>query len=505
MPETRDPLEPIVTDDLFAAGLEVIHLVRQDTQHAYLLDAKIGNADSAPLPENEIASTYNTSLSNISTKMAPIIETLSRIDQEYGNPLSQIAQRANDAVARTAIINRHNRRPPLYSEDTIITFVKLGLAEPRHSPLIRAAGYASPPPVVPRNHDMSKIITHVAAYMARSNEPRNPDEIQQFLGRNHHRELSNWPQLDLTLFIERITGIRPDQLGFYDPDQPWGRLISARQLVANTILRIFARDQQPRTTAYLATETARLVGHFLPQNYNTIEAIRAAAYASDEISWQGLKQFGLKEWEVTGLVTSGTVRRRSRTGDIIYAFLMQHGPTDIVDVVQNVHQTANTKPRTVQEAINHDPANRFIRITDRRVAANPIPQKYNPDASSLMVVPNGDRHRPGPILQESELLWLTRYVQALNTLQPPVPTRVAVTRQRAAGSAQDDDALEITVVVEPNHLHNLEPRLIEIGADTTEVVPAVRLRINIMSPKQWVQQQTGKAHHNVWLAPDEDP
>ena len=194
---------------------------------------------------------------------------------------------------------------------------------------------------------------------------------------------------------------------------------------------------------------------------------------------------------------------RGRNGDLIYAFLIQHGPADIDDVIEQVQQTTGTKKRTIQNSLNHDPADRFIRISDRRFAANPIPKGHNPGAPSLVVVPDEHRHQPPPILHESELVWLTRYIQSLNEVVPPLPDRIALTGPRAAGFALDDP-MEITVVVEPSQRPNLEPRLANIAAAASETVPSVRPNIIILSPQRWTDSRSGgtpENHHDAWLPP----
>ena len=105
----------------------------------------------------------------------------------------------------------------------------------------------------------------------------------------------------------------------------------SQRSVTSTMLRIIARDQECHTTHYLARETEKLVGRFLPDGYNTLSAIRSATAKSNEVSWQGLSTFGLKEWD-TALKPQSMVARRGRTGDLIYTFLNQHGPADINDV-----------------------------------------------------------------------------------------------------------------------------------------------------------------------------
>ena len=504
MHKAINTLEPIVTDALQYAAREVVDITRRKLPFPYLLDAKLGDANTAPMLDNATAAQNNTPLYTIATKWKKIAHNLIQTDTQHGGPLSQIAQRANDVIAQAGILNRHNRRPALYAEKTIKTFIQLDCARPEHSPLIRAAGLIFPPPVFPLKQDLRPIISDIAAHMAASHQEQNVD---LFLPSLEHRQeaLANWPQLDLTLFIERVAGIRPDEQGLYHPDQPWGKFLSAQRLVTSTMLRIFARDHKPRTTQYLTSEITRLVGHLLPDGYNTLSAVRSAISKSNAVSWQAPSTFGLKEWE-TALNPQSMATQHGRTGDLIYAFLTQHGAADINDVIEHFKQTANAKKRTIQESLNHDPADRFIQIPDGRVAANPIRESSGADTAALTVITDGQRHRPGPVLYQSELWWLTRYVQAINVLTTPTPVRIALTGPRAAGFALDEP-MDITVVVDDDK-PSLEPRLAEIAAATSDSVPSVRPKISIISTKQWESQQkreSPEAHHNAWLAPNTTP
>ena len=501
MPESTNTIKPIVTDDLQSDAQAVIQIARRNARHPFLLDAKLGDGSAAPMTDTQIAQTYDTPRASIKDKMTRIIDTLVKADRKHGNPLHQISQLANDAMAASAIINRHVRRPPLYSEGTITTFINMGLATPEHSPLIRASGYVFPPPVVPATNDADFMIADIAAYMARSNGRQTPEQIVEAL-QYRRANLELWPQLDITLFIQRLAGIRPHCRGRYDPNQPWGKLMSPQRLVASTMIRVLERDRQPRTTTYLDEEIRNLVGYLLPHGYNTINAIRNAAYPSDEISWQGPSTFGLTERNAT--TDHQNSGRRGRTGDRIHAFLMEHGPANVEDIIEHIQQNSNAKRRTVQDAINHDLKDRFIRLSDRRIAANPILEGHDRTARSPMVVPDEKKHEPRPVLRESELAWLTRYIQALNDLTPPLPLRVAVTGPRATGLALEEP-LVITVVLDADHRPSLEPRLAECTATANEAVPSVQPNIRVMSTQQWTQQQDEQspvAHHNVWLSLD---
>ena len=295
MPQAPNTLEPIVTSDLASAAQTVIEHVRQQTLYPFLLDAKLGDADSPPRTDKELASVHDIPPSTISYRWRLIAAAIAHADRKHGDHLGQIAQRANRAMAAAAIINRHRRHPPVYSDDTIRTFVKLDLATPQQSPLIRAAGHVSSPPVVPPNHNIDFVIADIGGHMARSNEPQSPEQILQVL-RHRQQELDQWPMLDVACFIRRVVGVSLDCAGCYHADQPWGAVLNASQLIANTMLRILNREQRPLATKYLASETERLVGRFLPTGYNIARAIRAAARASEEISWHGMGTLGLRKW-----------------------------------------------------------------------------------------------------------------------------------------------------------------------------------------------------------------
>ncbi len=138
------------------------------------------------------------------------------------------------------------------------------------------------------------------------------------------------------------------------------------------------------------------------------------------------------------------------------------------------------------------------------MVANPIPQGYNPDAPSLEVTPDEHRHRPAPVLKESELLWVTHYVQALNELAPPLPLRVTLTGPCATGFALDD-LIQITVVVDDGDTPSVEKQLVQADAVASGAVPSAQPQISILSAQQWAERMDGptpEAHHNIRLALD---
>ena len=503
MPEYPIPPQHIVTNDLWCLAHITIDTVQNNVHDGFLLDAKLGDDSNKPMSNSRVSLTYDVPFNTIRKRFASVVEELVRSDQENGNPLRRIAERANDVISRAAIINPHYRRPTLYSESAIEAFISLGIATPQHSAVIRAAGYVLPPPDIPRSRGIDFFIADIAAHMARSHGRQSPVQILESV-RPRRDPLANWPRLDLTLFICRVANILPDEDGYYHSHQPWSNHISTKRLVANTMLHIFDREQKPCTTEYLATETDRLVGHLLPKEYNTFAAIRFAAYEASEVSWQGPSTFGLRDWD-TAIEPQNMAARRGRTGDLVYTFLIQNGPATVEDVIEHVQQVSTAKRRTVLHAINHDPADRFVRVGDRLITVNPIPKTYNSGAPGLQVVPDHHYLQPAPALTETEFLWIESYVRALNDLVPPFPVRVAITGPRAAGIIQPNTVMEITAVIDARYRSDVEPSVAEIVAITSRQISTVQPNIKILSPRQWNRQQNngiGGPHYNIWLPPN---
>ena len=89
MPEATIRLQPILTDNLFSNTQEVLQLVRRDTPYPFLLDAKLGDANNAPMSGPEAASAYDTPANSIRDKWTRIARALTQTDQELDGPFAR--------------------------------------------------------------------------------------------------------------------------------------------------------------------------------------------------------------------------------------------------------------------------------------------------------------------------------------------------------------------------------------------------------------------------------
>ena len=121
IPQVTDTLKPIVTRDLASAAHTVIEYVRQETAYPFLLDTKLGDGNSQPETDKELASAHDIPASTVSYGWTLVMAAIARADGEHGNPLGEIPQRANDFMAAGAIINRHRRLPSFHPTTTSIS------------------------------------------------------------------------------------------------------------------------------------------------------------------------------------------------------------------------------------------------------------------------------------------------------------------------------------------------------------------------------------------------
>ena len=112
-----------------------------------------------------------------------------------------------------------------------------------------------------------------------------------------------------------------------------------------------------------------------------------SVYTSDLIEWHGPSIFRVVQRDYSPR-SQQRVRRHGKTGNHIHAFLMDNGPAHTKDIIQHMMKTFSVKETNVQDAIYRDIGVRFLRLADRRVAANPVPPEHNPDTPD-------PRDRPG--------------------------------------------------------------------------------------------------------------
>ena len=86
MPANSQNPQPIVPADLFDAAQAAIQRAKQDTRYPHLLDAKLGDAEAAPITDAQLASTYDTSLSSLNRRVAEAVRALRQWASELAAP-----------------------------------------------------------------------------------------------------------------------------------------------------------------------------------------------------------------------------------------------------------------------------------------------------------------------------------------------------------------------------------------------------------------------------------
>ncbi len=255
MPETRETTQAIVTADLLSAAQNVIRQTLDATSYPATLRGKLGTAETAPLSDPELAHRSSGTARDISDEFAIIKAMLLQADKILDAPLENISQRANAAIAAATITNRSGRRRS-YTEDTLETLIRLGLAHPEHLPAIRAAGYAYPPPDSLPNLDLQALVADIANQMTKSDNPQTIDEILRGIP-PWDEIIADHPHLDVEQCINQHARILPDSEGHYNPDQPWRRFLTTERLVHNTAIRVLRREGRPLHLLDLTHEVNR--------------------------------------------------------------------------------------------------------------------------------------------------------------------------------------------------------------------------------------------------------
>ena len=370
MPETREPKQIIVSPDLLRSAQNVIQQTLDVTDHPATLVGKLGTAENTPLSDPELAHQLGNAARDISEQFAIIKAMLLQADRILGTPLASISQSTNDAIAAAGINNRSGRRRS-YTEDTLQTMVRLSLVRQEHLPVIRAAGYAYPPPDNQHDVDLRALVADIADHMTKLDEPQTVDEIRQTIP--HWNEIiTRTPYLDLVQCINQHARILPDSEERYSPDHPWRRFLTTERLVHNTAVRVLRRAGRPLHLANLTHEVNTTLRRTRRSNRISQRQIQDTIIQSDLLDWDGPISCRLSEWpETTGHTpeqpTPRTITQR------IHQYLTRHGPMSNEDIRETFGR--NIPNGNIATGRTSDDLNRhFLRLQDHRVAALPFPE-----------------------------------------------------------------------------------------------------------------------------------
>ena len=294
MPDNAGNVKPIVIQDILVPANDVIRHTVDATDHPEVLTGKLGTSESPALNDPEIAAQTGDTPREISDRFALIRAMLLQADRILGTPLAAISQRANFVIAAAAVDNRSERRRA-YTEDTLQALIRLHLAEPQHLPLIRAAGYAYPPPNHQPDLDLHAFIADVADHMTKTDELQTAEQILQGAP-TWADTLHNSPYLDPTQCINHHARILPDSQGRYSPDQPWRRFVSRELLVSNTIIRLLHREGRHLEIPQLAQRINQTLGYTRHPQRVTQRQVQDAIHHTDLLAWNRPYACRLAEW-----------------------------------------------------------------------------------------------------------------------------------------------------------------------------------------------------------------
>ena len=500
MPEDQETFQPIVTTDLRLSAQEVIQHTLEVTDHPSVLTGKLGTADTPPLSDPQVAANITATARDISDQFALIRAMLRQADNILDEPLANIARRTNLAIAASGIINRTGRRRA-YSEDTLQTLIRLGFCDSQHLAIIRAAGYAYPPPENQLDINLHAFILDVADYMTRTPAPLTIEQILQAIP-PWDEIIHGHPNLDIEHCINQHARVLPDSNGRYSSDHPWRRFVPGERLVHNTAVRVLRREGQPLALSHLTNEVNTVLRRDRTSNRIGQHQIQEAIIGSDLLAWNGPASCRLAEWPETPhpAIQPPTPRTVSQR---IHQYLSQHGPMTSHEIRETFGRNIpNGNVATGRTA--DDLHRRFIRLHDRRVAALPFSVSKNHPRQPIDVIadPEPDLGPANSTIFVSELHWLNQYTPHLAGAAELGLLRVAITGSRAAGAASTRVPLEITIVIVEDPHPLLQQLITQASELSSQEIRSVRPSFNTISLQKWIdtyQGDTQKPHHDLWL------
>ena len=502
MPATHGPTPTIATPELLTAAQSVIRQTLDAAEYPATLSGKLGTAEHVPLADAELASRSGGTARDISDQFTIIKAMLLQADRILGAPLASISQRTNDAIAAAGINNRSGRRRS-YTEKTLQTLIRLGLAQPEHLPVIRAAGYAYPPPDITTDLDLRALMADVADHITQSDTPQTIDEILQGFPA-WDGIIDGRPELNMVQCISQHARILPDSEGRYGPDQRWRRFLTTERLVRNTVVRVLRRAGRPTHLSDLTREVNTTLRRDRRSKRISQRQVQDAIIHSDLLDWDSPATCRLTEWpERTGPVpetpTARTITQR------IHQYLTQHGPMSNEEIRETFGR--NIPHGNIATGRTDDDLNRrFLRLPDRRVAALPFPLAPDRPRQPISVIPDPE-HDPGPRVTTifvSELHWLNQFAPHLADLDELGLLRVAVTGPRAAGAASARVPMEITIVVDGEPQPLLQQVMTQAAERANRETPTVRPTFTTIPHQDWAQIYEGdtpRPYHDIWRSP----
>ena len=507
MPDNEASAKPIVTQDILVPANDVIQHTVDATDHPEVLTGKLGKPDSPALTDLEIAAQTGDTPREISDRFALIRAMLLQADRILGTPLATISHRANLVIAAAAIDNRSGRRRA-YTEDTLQALIRLHLAEPQHLPLIRAAGYAYPPPDHQPDLDLSAFIAVVADHMTKTDELQTTEQILQ--GAPPWADtFHNSPYLDPAQCINYHA---PYPAGFARTLQPGptlapfrftGTSSSATPSSASSI----ERDDPWTSTNWPNASTARWATPATPRASPRARS-KTPSTPPTSSPGTGLPPAALRR----GLETRQPVPTTHATRGIaqtIHDHLSERGPMtarEIRDTFGRNIPDGNVATGRTPDDLHR----RFIRLRDRRIAALPFPATKTNPRHPIDVIPDVEPDHGPPIttIFESELHWLNRFAAHVTPLHHSGLLRVAITGSRAAAAAAARIPIEITIVVDDKAAIDLYEAVSATADRASQDVPHIRPSFSTVPHQQWRDRYQGSdppPFHDIWRHPRLQP
>ena len=258
------------------------------------------------------------------------------------------------------------------SKKVATQLVNTNAVPPQHTDWALAIIRLIPRPSPPRP-SLKHLPSQVRTVVGQHHLGATPEHVVHHLD-SWHTTFAAWPNFDIALHIQAVTGITPDpETGRYHPVNHWPitAMTPAYQLRHHIALSLQEADScltVPEITAR-ANSIAQREGHTAHYRPRRIAAVLGS---SDQYRWVGHSTYGLAQWDVghSGEPRLQT-RRTSISAEIVHLLQQSPNPLPAAVIKEHVAKRFQVVDQTINVALNRHNGRDFIIDENRMVHLSP--------------------------------------------------------------------------------------------------------------------------------------
>ena len=316
-------------------------------------------------------------------------ETRAQITKRYGisnERVRQIADRAAGKFRQTLlsqkqspVVDAINRMAHLVDAAGIQSAFSLAQVQFHQSETV-ATQLVNTNAVLPQHTDWALAIAHL---IRRPSPPRPSlrylaSQARNLIGQHHlgatpehvfhhlqpwHTTFAAWPNFDLALHIQAVTGVTPDpKHGRYHPVEDWPitRRTHVYQSRHHVALALYEANK-PLTISEITARANTIAKHEGKNATYRPRTVAAIVGSDDQYRWVGQSTYGLAEWDIGHSGQSRLpTKRTSVATEIVHLLRQSPTPVPVREIKQHIAQRFQITQNAVNVALARGNGHEFI-------------------------------------------------------------------------------------------------------------------------------------------------